>query len=71
MYHCGPHHRGQMENSTVKEVLPGEDEAPRGPETPAATQQGLKGAGERAEGPGALKKQEIPNAGQRHHQDNT
>ncbi len=71
-YHsCRHHSGGQIENSTVKEITPREEEAPNGPETPAVTEQSLKGVGKGGESPGALYIQEGPHAGQRHHQDKT
>lgn len=72
MYHCYPHHSGrQIESSTVKEIMPREEEAPSRSETPVVTEQSLKGARNGAESPGALYKEKIPCAGQHQQQDRT
>lgn len=70
MYRCCPHcSRGQIDKSRVEAISPGGAEAPHSPLAPVVTHHSLKGARKWAEAPGVLNTQEIPHAGQCHHQD--
>lgn len=45
-YRCCPRHsEGQLENSMVKEIAPGDVEASDSPGSPAVTEKSLEGAG--------------------------